>query len=107
VPHTDGILRAHGIEHQPDAGIIARVLDRIFPDAPRTGDAWHDLRAATGRTPDRPRAATAASVTRPGLAGSCPSSTTQQRGNASVVAPGDTPRARSRRLPPTKIGWTR
>jgi hypothetical protein len=29
VPHTDGILRAHGIEHQPDAGIIARALDSV------------------------------------------------------------------------------
>lgn len=50
--HTRDILTAHGIDYRPDDAIVARVLDRIFPAAARTGDAWHDLLAATGRTPE-------------------------------------------------------
>lgn len=34
-----------------DAGICTRTLDRLFPAAARTDDPWHDLLAATGRTP--------------------------------------------------------
>ncbi|BCJ38517.1 hypothetical protein Athai_60200 [Actinocatenispora thailandica] len=50
--HAYDILRAHGIDHRPDEAIVGRVLDRIFPKAARTGDAWHDLLTATGRTAD-------------------------------------------------------
>ncbi|MFT2817434.1 hypothetical protein [Leifsonia sp. A12D58] len=35
--------------YRPDGTIVARVLDRIFPDAARTDDAWADLLRATGR----------------------------------------------------------
>ncbi|MGH3448168.1 MAG: DinB family protein, partial [Nocardioidaceae bacterium] len=49
--HTYDILRPHAIDYRPDDAIVGRVLDRIFPDAERTDDPWHDLLAATGRTP--------------------------------------------------------
>jgi len=52
VLHTYDIVRAHGIDYRPDAAILARVLDRIFPAVARTADPWHDLLAATGRTPE-------------------------------------------------------
>ena len=50
--HTYDILRAHDIGYRLDEAITARVLDRIFPGVRRTGDPWHDLVAATGRTPE-------------------------------------------------------
>lgn len=50
--HSYDILRAHDIDYRPDHAILARVLDRIFPDASRTADPWQDLLAATGRTPE-------------------------------------------------------
>ena len=50
--HSHDILRTHGVDYRPDDAILGRTLDRIFPDAARTADAWHDLLAATGRTPE-------------------------------------------------------
>ena len=50
VLHADDVLRAVGVTYRPDAGVVGRVLDRSFPAAIRTEDAWQDLLAATGRT---------------------------------------------------------
>lgn len=50
--HTHDILATHGIAYRPADAIVARVLDRIFPEAERSADPWHDLLAATGRTPE-------------------------------------------------------
>ena len=49
--HAHDILSAHDVRYAADAGICARTLDRLFPYAARTDDPWHDLLAATGRTP--------------------------------------------------------
>lgn len=35
--------------YAPDGAVVARVLDRIFPDVTRTADPWNDLLRATGR----------------------------------------------------------
>ena len=48
--HALDILRAHAIDYRPDDAISGRVLDRIFRDAQRSTDPWHELLAATGRT---------------------------------------------------------
>ncbi|TWP39032.1 DinB family protein [Leekyejoonella antrihumi] len=48
--HAFDVLLAHRIAYRLDLGIAARVLDRIFSDASRSDDPWHDLLAATGRT---------------------------------------------------------
>ena len=48
--HTWDILRAHDRVFRTDAGVIDRVMARIFPTAARTDDPWHDLLNATGRT---------------------------------------------------------
>ncbi|MFG3499013.1 GNAT family N-acetyltransferase [Streptomyces sp. NPDC047928] len=56
--HTYDMLCALGDpDWQPPAHLCARVLDRIFPHAPRTDDPWRDLLWATGRTdlPGLPR----------------------------------------------------
>lgn len=50
VLHSHDVLQVHGIDYRPDDDVLGRVLDRIFPGAERTGDPWHDLLAATGRT---------------------------------------------------------
>lgn len=52
VLHGFDILTAHGVDYQADGAIVARVLDRIFPDAARSLDAWTDLLRATGRHPE-------------------------------------------------------
>lgn len=52
VCHAHDILTAHAVDYRPDGGICDQVLDRLFPDAARTDDPWHDLLAATGRTPE-------------------------------------------------------
>jgi hypothetical protein len=51
VAHAHDILAAQDVGYAADADTCDRVLDRLFPDARRTGDPWHDLLAATGRTP--------------------------------------------------------
>ena len=51
VAHAPDILSAHDVSYAADADICDRALDRLFPDAARTDDPWHDLLAATGRTP--------------------------------------------------------
>jgi hypothetical protein len=47
--HTDDIARAFEIEFKADSELSRRVLDRIFPWAPKEGDPWEILRWATGR----------------------------------------------------------
>jgi hypothetical protein len=51
VLHTRDILGAHHIDYRAPAQIVAPCLERIFPHATRSDDPWHDLLAATGRTP--------------------------------------------------------
>jgi len=48
--HAYDILTAHGIDYEADGAIIAKVLDRLFPDAARTAEPWQDLLHASGRT---------------------------------------------------------
>ncbi|MCP3425766.1 DinB family protein [Rothia sp. AR01] len=50
--HASDILRAQGIAYRAEDDVVTACLDRIFPAAPRTGDPWRDLLAATGRTPE-------------------------------------------------------
>ena len=50
VCHAHDILSAHHVDYNADPRVCAAVLDRLFPDATRTDDPWHDLLAATGRT---------------------------------------------------------
>ncbi|MGI5481112.1 GNAT family N-acetyltransferase [Streptomyces lavendofoliae] len=48
--HTHDIVRAHGLpDRWAPAELSARVLDRLFPHVPRTGDPWRTLLWATGR----------------------------------------------------------
>ncbi|MCG2623224.1 DinB family protein [Arthrobacter sp. I2-34] len=49
--HAFDILTVHQIPYAADASVCARVLDRLFPAAVRTGDPWQDLLGACGRTP--------------------------------------------------------
>ncbi|KUL25325.1 DinB family protein [Actinoplanes awajinensis] len=51
VLHTHDILGAHHIDYRAPAQLVAPCLDRIFAHADRSDDPWHDLLAATGRTP--------------------------------------------------------
>ncbi|MEV0821272.1 hypothetical protein [Nonomuraea rubra] len=46
-----------GLTWNPPDGVCARVLARLFPDAPRDTDPWTTLLWATGRAglPGRPR----------------------------------------------------
>ncbi|MEV0381044.1 maleylpyruvate isomerase N-terminal domain-containing protein [Nonomuraea sp. NPDC050643] len=55
--HVHDIAEGLGLTWAPPAGLCARVLDRIFPDAPRAADPWTALLWATGRAelPGRPR----------------------------------------------------
>ena len=53
--HGYDILSAHGVDYSPDGEVCRSVLDRLFRSAARSEDPWHDLLAATGRTP-RPAA---------------------------------------------------
>lgn len=50
VVHGHDVLAAHAIAYRPDDIPIVRVLDRLFPDTPRTANPWQDLLRATGRT---------------------------------------------------------
>jgi len=49
VLHAWELLTAQGVSWTADADVTARVLDRIFPAAPRGADPWTDLLSATGR----------------------------------------------------------
>ncbi|WP_129843442.1 hypothetical protein [Streptomyces sp. RFCAC02] len=58
--HTHDLARGLGVPWDPPAGLCARVLARLFPDAPGPADApdpWRTLLWATGRAdlPGRPR----------------------------------------------------
>jgi hypothetical protein len=48
--HAHDILSAHDVAYRADADVCRAALDRLFPNAVRTDDPWHDLLAATGRT---------------------------------------------------------
>lgn len=52
VLHTRDILGAHHIDYRAPDQIVAPCLERIFAHAERSDDPWHDLLAATGRTPE-------------------------------------------------------
>lgn len=52
VLHTRDILGAHHIDYRAPAQIVAPCLERIFAHAVRSDDPWHDLLAATCRTPE-------------------------------------------------------
>lgn len=58
--HTHDLAEGLGLEWSPPAGICARVLARLFPDAPRATDPWPTLLWATGRAelPGRTRVTT-------------------------------------------------
>jgi hypothetical protein len=47
--HTDDICWAFQIEFNVDPALSRRVLDRLFPWAPKEGNPWQILRWATGR----------------------------------------------------------
>jgi hypothetical protein len=55
--HTDDAARGLGVPFAPDAGLAARTLHRLFPEAPADSDPWATLRWANGRATlgDRPR----------------------------------------------------
>lgn len=55
--HTADIAAGVGAPFEPPADLCAAVLARLFPWAPRDGDAWATLRWANGRATlgDRPR----------------------------------------------------
>ncbi|MFI0483847.1 hypothetical protein [Actinomadura sp. 9N215] len=47
--HTHDLAEGLGLAWEPPAGLCARVLWRLFPDAPRDTDPWPTLLWATGR----------------------------------------------------------
>ncbi len=47
--HTDDALSGLGVAFTPPADLCHRVLGQQYPDAPRSGNAWHDLLAANNR----------------------------------------------------------
>jgi hypothetical protein len=51
VLHAFDVLTAMDLPYAADAGVCAKVLDRLFTGAERTEDPWQDLLAASGRTP--------------------------------------------------------
>ncbi|MEU3755258.1 hypothetical protein AB0H17_21200 [Streptomyces olivoreticuli] len=55
--HVHDLAEGLGVAWQPPAGMCGRVLGRLFPEAPASGDAWRTLLWATGREdlPDLPR----------------------------------------------------
>lgn len=55
--HTDDIARAFDLDFRADGDLSRRVLNRIFPWAPESGDEWDTLRWAAGRAslPDHER----------------------------------------------------
>ncbi|MGC5015941.1 hypothetical protein ACLQ2R_34695 [Streptosporangium sp. DT93] len=58
--HTHDLTEGLGLDWTPPAGLCARVLARLFPDASRTTDPWPTLLWATGRAelPGHPRLTT-------------------------------------------------
>jgi hypothetical protein len=58
--HTYDMAEGMGLAWTPPDDICARVLDRLFPDAPRTAEPWPTLLWATGRAelPGHPRLTT-------------------------------------------------
>jgi hypothetical protein len=58
--HTHDLAQGLGLSWSPPAGLCARVLARLFPDAPGSRDPWLTLLWATGRAelPGRPRLTT-------------------------------------------------
>jgi hypothetical protein len=58
--HTHDLAQGMGLAWDPPAGLCARVLARLFPDAPSSSDPWPTLLWATGRAelPGRPRPTT-------------------------------------------------
>lgn len=54
--HTHDLAEGLGLDWQPPAGLCARVLARLFPDAPADVEPWAALLWATGRAalPGRP-----------------------------------------------------
>ncbi|NKX55223.1 maleylpyruvate isomerase N-terminal domain-containing protein [Arthrobacter mobilis] len=50
--HAFDILAAQQVPYAADGEVCAKVLDRLFPQAGRTADAWQDLLRSCGRTPD-------------------------------------------------------
>ncbi|MFD6534288.1 maleylpyruvate isomerase N-terminal domain-containing protein [Streptomyces sp. NPDC060184] len=58
--HTHDLARGLGLPWNPPADLCARVLGRLFPDAPADTDPWTTLLWATGRAglPGRPRLTT-------------------------------------------------
>jgi hypothetical protein len=55
--HTGDLANGLGLTWEPPAALCARVLRRLFPDAPADTDPWRTLLWATGRAelPGRPR----------------------------------------------------
>lgn len=51
VLHAFDVLTALGVPYAADPAVCAKVLDRLFAGEERGDDPWHDLLAATGRTP--------------------------------------------------------
>jgi hypothetical protein len=47
--HTYDLAGGLGLEWEPPAGLCARVLARLFPNAPEGTDPWPTLLWATGR----------------------------------------------------------
>lgn len=47
--HTHDLARGLGLDWDPPAEICARVLNRLFPDAPRGTEPWATLLWVTGR----------------------------------------------------------
>ncbi|MEU5667823.1 hypothetical protein [Streptomyces longwoodensis] len=58
--HTHDLAQGLGLPWNPPADLCARVLARLFPDAPTTTEPWATLLWATGRAdlPGRPRPTT-------------------------------------------------
>jgi Mycothiol maleylpyruvate isomerase N-terminal domain len=52
VLHAFDVLTAMDVPYAADPAVCAKVLDRLFTGANRTDDPWHDLLAASGRTPE-------------------------------------------------------
>jgi hypothetical protein len=50
--HAFDILASRQADYAADEAVCAKVLDRLFPEAVRTADAWPDLLASCGRTPE-------------------------------------------------------
>ncbi|WP_369213694.1 hypothetical protein [Streptomyces flavofungini] len=55
--HMHDVAEGLGVAWTPPSDLCARVLARLFPDAPGGADPWHTLLWATGRAelPGRPR----------------------------------------------------